>query len=41
MKVLVTGGSGLVGRGIGVNVRGDELVFVSSGNCDLTDLNST
>ena len=39
MKVLVTGGSGLVGNGIKENCSGLE--FVSSGDCDLTEFYAT
>ena len=42
MKILITGGSGLVGYGIKqLNITSHELVFLSSKDCDLSDYNNT
>ncbi|EDM16033.1 tissue specific transplantation antigen P35B (predicted), isoform CRA_b [Rattus norvegicus] len=47
MRILVTGGSGLVGRAIqkvvadGAGLPGEEWVFVSSKDADLTDAAQT
>eukprot|EP00127_Corallochytrium_limacisporum_P000808 Clim_evm94s25 gene=Clim_evmTU94s25 len=46
MKVLVTGGSGLVGQGIKAIVdetqpKNEEWIFMSSKDCDLMDYNAT
>jgi len=43
MKILVTGGTGLVGHGIKQieNEYNDEFIFLSSKDCDLENLNQT
>lgn len=42
MKVLITGGSGLVGYGIKqLNITEDKLIFISSKECDLTNYEET
>jgi GDP-L-fucose synthase len=43
MKILVTGGSGLVGYGLNkiINNYSHDFILLSSKDCDLTDLNET
>ena len=44
MKILITGGSGLVGYGLKQIVSNDnskEFIFLSSKDCDLTNLEKT
>lgn len=41
MKVLITGGSGLLGNGFKNIISNHELIFLSSKDCDLTKYNDT
>ena len=43
MKILITGGSGLVGYGLKkiINDYNHDFILLSSKDCDLTNLNDT
>ena len=41
MKILVTGGSGLVGKAIQKVKTNNDFIFLSSKDCDLTNFDKT